>query len=207
QDLFDQGRLVGERARKEWPDGRLIPGIGRDPKRTTQTQEALAADADVIFEAAFQADGAYAALDVLERNTTGWNLIEVKSSSEVKDYHLPDVAFQAHMARRAGLPISRNEVMHLNTDFRHPDHGQLLLRSDVTAQVEELIPEVPGRIADQIAMLQGPLPEHAVGEHCWFRGGDCAFHQRCWPDDPDHISHLWNVGPRKTIGWMAQGVN
>src|SRR5262249_48686178 len=79
----------------------------------------------------------------------------------------------------------------------------------VTAQVEALLPEVPRRIAEQLELLTGPLPEHAVGSHCWFRGSGkpCAFLERCWPGDPDHISNLWNVGPVKTIAWMQKGVH
>ena len=30
---------------------------------------------------------------------------------------------------------------------------------------------------------------------------------RCWPDVPNHISTLYNVGPKKTCGYMAKGVH
>jgi hypothetical protein len=96
--------------------------------------------------------------------------------------------------------------MHLNGDYRHPDVGPLFVRSDVTADIEPLLPGIPAQIAAQLVVLQGELPDHAVGAHCWFHG-DCAFMKRCWPDDPDHIGNLWNVGPKRTCEWMAQGVH
>src|SRR5438552_544391 len=133
QDLFDQGRLVGERAREEWPQGVLIAGDHRDRGRIPRTRAALDAGANVLFEACFEEDNVFCAVDVLERNDSGWTLIEVKSSTEVKDYQLPDVAVQVHVARCAGVPVTRMEVMHLNGDFRAPDIGPLFVRADVTA--------------------------------------------------------------------------
>ncbi len=209
RDLFDQGMLVEERARAEWPDGVLIEGSRRDPARVPRTREVVGVGTRAIFQACFEADGVFCAVDVLERNGDAWTLIEVKSGSSVKDYHFPDVAVQVHVLRRSGLNVTRMEVMHMNKEFRHPDQGALMVRSDVTADVERLVPEVPKRIAEQMEVLKGPLPERAVGSHCWFRGNDkaCAFEARCWPQDPDHIGNLYYVGPVKKLGLMAQGVH
>ena len=206
RDLFDQGLMVGERARLDWPGGILIEGDHRDRSRVGRTRAAIEAGADVLFEACFEEDDVFCAVDVLERGATGWTLIEVKSSTGVKDVHLPDVAVQTHVVRRAGLPVTRMEVMHLNGDFRAPDVGPRFTRTDVTAKVEAMLPEVPARIAEQVAVLRGALPAHAVGSHCWNGADACAFFDRCWPADPDHIRHLWNVGGKRTIGWMQQGV-
>jgi len=205
EDLFNQGTLVGERARAEWPGGVLIEGDYRDAERVPRTRAAIEAGAEVLFEACFEEDGVFCAVDVLEKHGDGWTLIEVKSSSSVKDYHYPDLAVQTHVARRAGLKVKRIEVMHLNKEHRHPDEGPLFARTDVTAEVETLMPSVPGRIAEQLAVLEGPLPDHPVGPHCWFRN-ECAFMARCWPEDPDHIGHLVGVGPKRTCDYLAAGV-
>ena len=55
-----------------------------------------------MFEATFIQDRVYVAIDVLERTADGFTLIEVKSSTSVKDEHIPDVAIQVWVARRAG---------------------------------------------------------------------------------------------------------
>lgn len=227
RDLFDQGLQVDERARAEWPNGVLVVGApaggaedgghagvpgdreAREPDdaaRVERTRELIAEGTAVIFGACFEADGAFCVVDVLERAGDGWTLIEVKSATEVKEYHFPDVAFQVHVARRSGLIVDRAEVMHLSKEYRYPGGMPLFERADVTAAVEPLMQAIGPMIAEQVAMLDGPLPVHDVGPHCWFHG-DCAFLDRCWPDDPDHIRHLWNVGPKKTIAWMEQGVH
>jgi len=206
QDLFDQGTMVGERARTVWPGGVLIEGDHRDPARIPRTRTAIETGAEVLFEATFEEDGVYCAVDVLEKHAAGWTLIEVKSSSGVKDYHYPDLAVQVHVARKAGLDVRRVEVMHLNRDYRHPGPEPLFVRTEVTAEVEPLLKEVPGRIAEQLAALALPaVPQYEVGPHCWFRN-KCAFMARCWPDDPDNIGNLWNVGPKKLWDWMVRGV-
>jgi hypothetical protein len=205
-DLFDQGNLVGARARREWPDGVFIEGDHHDASRIPRTREAIDGGASAIFEACFEQDGVFCAVDVLERRGSDWTVIEVKSSSEAKPYHTPDLAIQVHVCRRAGLNVTRAEVMHLNKEYVHPEAMPLFARTDVTDLVEGMMYEVPERISELLEVLSGPLPEKQVGEHCWFMH-ECAFHSRCWPDDADHIRNLTSVGPKKTIGYMAQGIH
>ncbi|HEY2857935.1 MAG TPA: DUF2779 domain-containing protein [Terracidiphilus sp.] len=189
--------------------GVLIEGGHRDPERIPRTRAAIDAGTSVIFEGCFEEDGVFCAVDVLEKNGDGWTLIEVKSSSEVKDYHYPDVAVQAHVVKKAGLKVTRMEVMHLNREFRSPDVGPLFVRADVTAEVTALLEQVPQMIAREMEVLRGDLPEQPVGKQCWFRGNDkpCAFFDRCWPQDQGHIRNLYYVGPVKTLQWMAKGVH
>jgi hypothetical protein len=184
----------------------FIDGDRNDPTRSERTRAAIDTGATVLFEGSFEADGCLCNVDVLERTGDEWTLIEVKSSSEVKDYHLPDVALQVHVARRCGLNVTRAEVMHMNREYRHLRDGALFARSDVTDLIEPILREVPDRIAEQLTLLDTGLPEHAIGEHCW-QHDECAFFGRCWPNDPDHIRHMHLVGPKKTMAWMAMGVH
>jgi len=48
--------------------------------------------APAVCEASFSADGVFVAVDVLARAGSGWNLIEVKSSTSAKPEHDLDVA-------------------------------------------------------------------------------------------------------------------
>jgi len=205
QALFDQGRVVGDRARTYVPGGRLIDlPFEKKRDRVEATSRALDDGERVVYEAAFLADGAFAAVDILERVDDGFTLIEVKSSTKVKDEHIPDTAMQVHVLRRAGLPVARAEVMHLNRDCNYPDLGNLFERQNVTAQVELAIPWVKERIGEQIEMLAGPLPEIAIGEHC-SKPYKCPFWDRCWPElPPYHISTLY-YGAVKARKLEAEG--
>jgi predicted RecB family nuclease len=207
EDLFDQGRQVGELARARFPGGILIDHPHQAfADRLSSTQAAMAAGAPAIFEACFEGDGVFIAVDVLLHEGDGWTVIEVKSGSSVKAEHIADAAIQTWVLRHAGLGVTRVEIMHLNPEYRHPDEGDLFVREDVTEPVEGFLPQVPALVQELRAMLDGPRPDKTLGAHC-YEPRECALHARCWPDDPHHIRYLYNVGPKKTISYMAAGVH
>jgi len=206
QDRFRQGREVGERA-KDCYDGVEIRGSPRQPERKVEeTVLAISGDAPAIFEAAFIEDNVFVAVDVLERLPSGgFRLVEVKSTNSVKDYHIPDVAIQAHVARKAGIDVRETALMHLNRDFRHPGPEDLLVTTDLTAEVEELLPSIPKMIKNHVKLLKGPEPDICVGTQCT-KGWDCPFETRCWPQAPDHVKRLHRVGAKRALELMAQGI-
>jgi hypothetical protein len=56
-------------------------------------------------------------------------LTEVKSStmtSRSSKKARKDVAFQVHVLGKAGVPVERVKVMHLNPEYVHPDYEKLL---------------------------------------------------------------------------------
>ncbi len=208
QDLFDQGHHVGEVAQDRFPGGVLIdlPYYERE-KRVTRTREVIDAGAPAVFEATFVADDTFVAVDVLERlDEDGFRLIEVKSSTSQKDEHIADVAIQVHVVRASGEAVHGARVMHLNKEHRHPDTNDLFAQTDVTEEVEALLPSLPAEIARQLEMLGGPLPEVSIGLNC-YEPRKCPFFERCWPQDRDHISKLVGYGPKKTGRAVQKGVH
>ncbi|MEX2156742.1 MAG: DUF2779 domain-containing protein [Gemmatimonadales bacterium] len=207
QDRFDQGSHVGELARGRFPGGTLIdlPYNATD-ERIRLTQEAIDAGSPAIFEASFFADSTYVAVDVLVRENDAFRLIEVKSSSSQKDEHIIDAAVQVHVVKQSGIDVRAAEIMHLSKEFRHPDEGDLFARSDVTESAFGLLHTIPGEIKAQLAMLSGPLPEAPIGLNC-YEPRECPFHDRCWPQDRDHIMKLYNVGPKRGCDYMMTGVH
>jgi len=112
QATFEVGYQVGDVARQLYdPEckGQLIDfkseGLDAAIARSTK----LLASSRPIFEAGFIAGGALAFADVMLPARKGgkrvWRMIEVKSSTSVKDYHRDDIAIQAYVARGAGVPL------------------------------------------------------------------------------------------------------
>jgi predicted RecB family nuclease len=166
------------------------------PERLAETEQAIERRAPVIYEAAFQADDMFVSVDILERRGTGYCLIEVKSTTSVKQHHLADVAIQAHVLRRSGLDVRRMELMHLNRGCTYPDLSDLFVREDVTTMAEALLPVIPMDVAAQTVMLGGGLPNVPIGDHC-STPYDCPFAQRCWPVlPPYHVSTLYAMRQR-----------
>jgi predicted RecB family nuclease len=205
---MEQGKHVDRAARDFVPGGVLIPSLGLSLKdRIEETQAALAGNAPVIYNACFAADSVFVAVDILERTDCGWNLSEVKSTTSVKDEHIPDAAIQAHVLGRSGVCLERTEVMHLNGECRYPDIANLFVREDVSEQVAELLPGIPEHIEQLIGWLGGENPEVPIGEQCYDMR-DCAFRERCWPKkERDHVLTLYRVGLRKAHGLMKRGVH
>jgi hypothetical protein len=96
QKVFDQGAEVGRLAREGFPNGMLISADHQHISETfTQTKEAIAGGNEVIFEAVFSIDNTLVRPDVIRRSgPSTWDLIEVKSTTQVKEEHYPDVAVQ-----------------------------------------------------------------------------------------------------------------
>jgi hypothetical protein len=178
---------VGEAARQRFPGGVLVDGeYWEREEKVEKTRRAIAEGAPAIFEASFVADDVFVAVDVLERRRDGWNLVEVKSTTKVKEPHFPDVAVQLHVVRSSGLEVRRADLMHLNSGCTFPDLSDLFTRSDVTAEAEAILPGIPAEIRRLKRVMAGSLPDVAPGPHCT-DPYDCPFMDRCWSDLPDHV--------------------
>ena len=205
RDLFFQGSLVGELAQKVFPGGKLVDLPHDDPGREALTRRLMAEGAPAIFEATFVADRTYVAIDVLLREGDGWCLIEVKAGSDAKEKYILDAALQTHVARKAGVPVRRVEIMHLNKEYVHPGPEPLLQRTDVTAEVEAKLHDIPDEMAAQLAVLEGEEPTVAIGPHCREPDG-CAFMDRCWPHQADGVLNIHGLLFAKRFALYQQGV-
>ncbi|HET7754286.1 MAG TPA: DUF2779 domain-containing protein [Anaeromyxobacteraceae bacterium] len=206
QVVFERGHRVGELAQAEFPGGVLV---GREywetPEKIADTRAALQANAPAIYEASFSADDVFVAVDVLDRRVGGHCIVEVKSTLDVKEQFIPDVAIQLHVARRSGLDVRRAEVMHLNRACRFPDLSNLFVREDVTAAAEEFLPEIPGHLRRMKDALDGDLPPAVPGPQC-SSPYECPFVGRCYPAvSEDHVSRLYKA--RSAVeSLLARGV-
>jgi hypothetical protein len=206
--LFDVGRQVGEAARKHVPGGVYIPGKASEGElKVERTRKAIDEGASVIYEATFQHESVFASIDILERRPAGWRITEVKSTTEVKDEHLPDVALQTWVARGAGLPVVESHLMHLNRECRAPDLSNLFARGDRTAEVVPELATIPGQVTTMLRVLEEPTPpEVPIGRHC-DEPFECPFKARCWPVlPPHHFTTLARLSAKKRSQLEALGV-
>lgn len=121
QWLFDSCHEVGNLAQDYFENGQMIdePYDGID-KAIESTNRSISDGRDVIFEAtACSPDGVFSRIDILQKvNFTGnWDLIEVKQSTDVKDYHLDGIALQRYAFAGSGYDVRRSILMHLNREY------------------------------------------------------------------------------------------
>lgn len=194
--LIEVGRQVGVAARSAFPGGVLIrddPSRHEDAVRATR--EAMAnPDATAVFEGAFTFDQFRVRVDVIARADDGcWDLVEVKSSKQVKDEYLTDVAIQLHVVEGSGIPIREACVLHVNGEYVWPggpyDPTLLFTRRDLTDAVRRRLPDLRRRMETMRTVLWGlEPPDVAIGGHCE-RPHRCPFHATCHANGAEHPIH------------------
>lgn len=194
QVSFQIGHQVGDIAQRIYdPEGQgaLIDvnseGFPRAFARTTE----LLGTTQPIFEAGFCAGGALAFADVMLPDQVDgkpvWRMVEVKSSTRVKDYYRDDVAVQAFIARSAGVPLQSIALAHIDSSWTYPGHGDysgLLVEADLTAEAFSRTDEVKGWIAQAQCVDAMPSePVIDIGAHC-DTPFSCGFYDYCSRDEP-----------------------
>lgn len=189
QASFAVGHRVGEIARQLYdPKGK---GTLLDPQ-TDGFEAAFARSLDLltsaqpIFEAGFRAEGALAFADVMlptrKAGKRVWRMVEVKSSTAVKDYHRDDAAVQSFVARAAGVPLAGIALAHVDSRWVYPgdrDYRGLLVENDLTDEAFGRDGEVRAWIAEaQRIVSREKAPAIDTGSRCG-NPYDCPFLDHC----------------------------
>lgn len=180
QRRIEQGLEVGAYARQYFPQGILIEGETIEDQ-IEQTQNAIEKGEKCLFEATFMFDNIIIRCDILLREESDkWQLIEVKSSTKVKDEHLQDLAIQKYVLAGNDLFLSNIEVMHIHRDCVYPDFSNLLIREDVTQQLKGVFSNLPQLIRhSQNTLEREEIPDINIGKHCE-KPYPCPFKSFCW---------------------------
>jgi len=194
--IMEQGREVGKLARQLFAGGVEVPFC--DPEQAIRITRELIANPDVpaIFEAAFENGGVFVRADILHRRRDGrWRLIEVKSTADLKEQHLDDVAIQHRVVSRSGLDLASSCLAHVNRNYVFQggsiDVWRFFKIRNLTRQVERLLPKLTFLLRSELRVLVMPMaPQIPPGSHCT-SPVTCEFFNRCNPPRPDdHIGYL-----------------
>lgn len=218
QAILDMGTDVGEWARRRFDGGRLVEAGYRQTEAALSQTAALMANHTVpaIFEAAIQADGVLIRVDILERlsptekDQPTWRLIEVKSSTKVKDVHLDDLSLQRHVLVQAGINIAGCALMRINTGYVYAggvvDVTQLFAIDDVSSLVVERQTKVKERLATMKSILTIPsIPMVEPDGHCQVPY-ECPFWNHCTKDKPTRWIFNLPGSKKLTTDLAAQGI-
>ena len=180
QATFDTGQKVGELACKRYKGGHLVA------QNHLHTSEALAETRRVLelsttttlFEAAFEFQGLLSLADIIERlETGGWRLVEVKSTTSLKEVFVLDVAFQLSVLRGTGLDVREAVVMTLDRSYVYDgkklDLEKLFKFQDVLEQCESILDSVNRHARMMQTLIDTEVPPNIqTGNHC-FHPYDC----------------------------------
>lgn len=194
QKLFDAGNAIGEMAKSYFPKGIEVTNPYYDTTAAEVTTKAYIADGhNVIFEATAisKTDGNYARIDILRKakGKDAWDLIEVKNSTEVKDYHLDDIAFQYYVFTRAGYKINKCFIMFVNNQYvkkGNVDPQKFFIMQDVSdlaSSKENEVLEISSQL--HYVLERKNEPQIDISCHC-NEPFDCAYKHHCWKNVPEY---------------------
>src|SRR5258708_12921276 len=160
--IMAQGREVGLLARQMFPGGVEVRNNGGLDQAIRATRELVVnAEVPAIFEGTFEHGGVLVRVDILHRRRDGrWRLIEVKSTTDVKDHHLGDMAIQHRVVKRSGVDLAASCLAHVSRDYVYEggpiDPSRFFRIRNLTRQVETLQTDLPLPLRSHVPVL--PIP-------------------------------------------------
>ena len=183
---FAQGHDFERYVKMLYPEGIELGDLNfkDNLEATTKAVE----DRKTIFEAGFQVGDFFVRSDLLIPVSDGWDLCEIKSSSEVKPVHFPDLAFQKFVLEKAGLSIKKCFVIYINKEYQKNgeiDPFQLVLKDEVTEQVG-LVKGVEENALKFLEILkQDHVPDYVISQQC-NKPYPCPLKNECWGELPKY---------------------
>lgn len=145
QNIYNLGNEAEKYAKKLkiFSEMKEIESRGSESKKEVDTL--MVQKVPAIYQPTFIADGYIIRCDVIvwNKSSNNWDLYEIKGSTSRKDTgerdHISDVAFQAIVLEKYGVPLGRTYVVHLNKEYVRQgeiDIEALFVISDCTTKVE-----------------------------------------------------------------------
>lgn len=155
----------------------------------------LVKEKKTIFEAGFLFEDHFVRSDMLKPAGDKWDLYEIKSTTQVKPQHIPDLAFQKYVLEKAGLKVNKCFVLYLNKEYVKKgkiDPEKLISIEEVTEKVE-LIDGIESNAKKFLkVMQQDEFKEIPISPNC-NKPYVCPLKKDCWGTLPEnHVLQLTN---------------
>ena len=211
ESIFSQGTKTGELAQQLFPGGiDLTPESYYDfGPSILATQEAIQRGEPVIYEAAFLYDGILAAMDILVKTAKGYKAYEVKSSTQVKDIYLQDIALQTYVIENSGLQLEDVSLIFINNTYvkNGPINIQKLFTIEsVRNPIRKYMDKIPNQVLGLKIVLDAETePEVSIGTQC-HSPYTCDFAGHCWKNVPEYsVMNISNLGKQKRFDLLHNG--
>ena len=208
QYIFDQGHLVGEYAKRLFPGGIDIPHD--DFMENIAATKKLLGERKPLFEAGILAGEIYSRVDILNPvREDEWEIVEIKSSTSVKDVHIDDVSFQKHCCEKAGLEIGTCKLGFINKQYvknGEVDPKELFILENISTQVEENSKSIEERVSNLLEVISNETcPGVTIGQHC-LAPYECPLRAECWRFLPENSIFDLRGGKTNQFSLYEQGI-
>lgn len=210
--VFQTGTDIGRLAWNLFPNGvDLSPeSMNQWGESIRRTQELIEENSPIMYEAAFDYEEMFCAVDILVRRHKGWVIYEVKSSTSVKPQYILDAAVQYYVLKGLGLNVDQVNILHVDNQYileGELNYQKYFHAEDVTEMVLELQDEIYENI--QIfkdILIKEKIPKIDIGEWC----NDpypCDFSGYCWKHIPEYsIFDISRLSSKRKFELYHQGI-
>ena len=190
---FSQGHDFEEYVKKLYPEGVDLNGM--DFKENLDKTKQLMEEKKTIFEAGFMLDNLFVRSDLIIPRENGWDLYEIKSTTQSKPQHIPDLAFQKYVLEKAGLKINKSFLIFLNKEYvknGEINPNELIVQEEVTEQVN-LVDDIEKNAQIFLDIItQENAPEICISMNC-NKPYECPLKKDCLKTLPENnVLHLTN---------------
>ena len=187
--LFNRGNSVGVLAQQIFPNGiDATPHKSYDYLQAVSlTHSLIASGVEVIYEAAFQANGVLAILDILVKKEGKWYGYEVKSSAKISNTYILDGSLQYYVITNAGIELEDFSIVNINTKYIRRggvNVHELFKITSIKKEVSEKQKFIEKKTEELFSVSSSDLmPDIKIGEQCFFPYS-CDFMGQCWKNVP-----------------------
>jgi len=209
---FATGYAIEELAYKLYPGG-VDVGEGDFKEVIIKTKSLMEDKTNVIFQPSVSSDELFCRADIIRYNKTkdAWDIIEVKSATEVKDIYIDDLSFQKICFEEAGFKVANIFLAYVNNQYVKDGNinpHELIAVEDITSLVSEREGDAKLEIKKALEVLKiKEEPEMQVLRQC-NNPYSCPFIDYCWKDFSKHsiYSIAGALGEKKLIGLLDEGI-
>lgn len=208
------GNEVGAIARQLFGDSIDVTAYKYDKIDLNQMIENTKAEimkgTNIICEASFEFNGLFCSVDILKKDSDGWSIYEVKSStSEDKAVYYADLAYQKYVLEHCGIKIISTYIVCLDNNYIFDgilDLNRLFKITDVSKEINDEIfnKTVNLSIAERL-LVSDKEPDIDLSESCQ-NPYLCAFWKYCSRNLPNpSVFDLYRLPAKSKFEYYRKG--
>lgn len=184
QLLIDRGNKVGKIAQEEvaklYPSKLLFESGNKVEDGLMKTKLALKdSRLKAYFEPSFNKGDLHVRCDILIKENDGYELIEVKSGSDLDEDYILDAAIQTWVLSESGIKINKTVIWYVNKQCQLPDLTNLFIKTDITQEVTFHFAKIEEVVKNLRKMFKTKAkPQTEIGDFC-SKPFDCPFKSIC----------------------------
>ena len=217
KERLSAGNEVGEEAKKLFPGGIEIPfikGSSGFKDMCDLTMDAIISGSQTIYEASFMKEGVFIRVDIMHLSPEGWNIYEVKSSSNLRSYHKEDASLQWYVLDKV-IELELNDIYVITLNNKYSKKGDIDIKELFSLHhLSSFVLSNQANIKDGLDKIQHVTnsniePKIDIGSHC-NKPHECEYLDRCWPrsaKDLNSVFRLYRMNTDKKLSLYNQGMD